>query len=296
MSPLQHRHNPIEAARLSAVQERLRTEIAELAGLTDDASANLRAALEALLNSDANAAQLQSAAASLIARSAELQVSGASQKAHQIAYVLSEEALAKEQRQLEDIQASLFDESFQADLREAFERGSSDLVEAYDEATEQTLKQLAEIDAQLAEPGLSPGERQALLEAKQAALYAYTGDLEKLLERAEERGVHDIGPLSERVREQREALESSALSPQQKENKLAEATREAALVGAKYQSAESSIVVADATNYEVEGLQMPDVEQDVVDVLESGDLSLAALGEFSPPPETEDGKSIAQLS
>lgn len=253
----------LENERLNGVHDQLRAQIAELAGRTDEASSNLRAAMEALLNSGGSAAQLQAAATPLIARAVEIQVSGPSQQAHLLAYQLSEEMLAAEQRRLAGVEASLFDDQFQSDLRAAFERGGSDLADRHDAATQDTLDALERIDAALAEEGLSREERQALLEQRHAVLYAYTGELSTLLEEAEARGVEGLEPLAQRVREQREALEASALSPQERNAKLAEASREAAAVAASFDAADANIILADAANTETALLNARSGEQDI---------------------------------
>ena len=253
----------------------LRSHIADLSGLTDEASINLRAAMETLLDSGTSADQLQSASAPLILRATEIQSSGTAQQAHLIAYVLSEEALMAEQRRLADIEASLFDTTFQSDLRDAFTRGGADLAQSYDNATERTLDALQSIDAVLAEEGLTREERQALLEQRHAVLYAYTGELDMLLDEAEERGVDGLEPLAQRVREQRQALEASALSPQEREAKITEASREAAVVASAFEASDSSIVLADAASTETALFEARSEEQEV-------DIPVLAFNEADP--------------
>lgn len=258
MASSTHSSELVEQAQLASVRSDLQAQIANLSSQTDDASFNLKAALEALLNAPTlSASQLLSAAQPLISQAQMLQAIGPHQRQNEaaIAYVLSEQSLSEERERLHGIEGALFDERFQTDLHDAFARGGTDLVEAHDKATEEALAALARIDTQLAEDGLSANEKQALLEQRHAVLYGYVGELETLVERARERGVDGLEPLAERVREQREALEASALSPQQKRAKIAEAGREAAAVGVQFEGQEQTIILADTNHTEGRRLQ-----------------------------------------
>lgn len=290
-----------EREQLASVRSDLQAQIANLSGQTDSASFNLKAALEALLNAPAlDASQLQSAAQPLISQAQTLQAAGSQrQNAAAIAYVLNEQSLSEERERLHGIEGALFDERFQTDLRDAFSRGGIDLVEAHDKATDEALAALERIDAQLAEEGLSAKEKQALLEQRHAVLYGYVGELDTLLERARERGVDGLEPLAERVREQREALEASALSPQQKQAKIAQAGREAAAVGVQFEGQDQARAMAATTHAESHRLRDASEPQEVRDVeaksaFEFNDAPTGELFTFSPdaPQSNPKGATI----
>ncbi len=256
----------LEVERLEAVRADMQAQIAQLSGL-DDASFNLKSALEALLNAPAaSAGQLQAAAAPLVAQAATLRTGGAkSDQSHIIAYVLSEEALAEERQKLLNIEASLFDAQFQADLRDTFARGGDDLVEAYDAATEAALAELERINVALEQDTLTREEVQALLEQKHAVLYGYSGDMDALLDRAAERGV-DVDRLKERIQEHLAELEASPLASEQRAAKIEQAGREAAAVAANVSADNQTIVMDDAMHDEVNLLvevveKSPEIEQ-----------------------------------
>lgn len=223
-----------------SIEQEIARQIADLSGIGGDDAYNLKSALEALLNApSASAAQLMAAATPLLTQASRIQATGSNSQFTNIAYTLSEEALAVERQRLNDIAGNLFDPNFQGDLRNAFAQGGDDLVQAYDKTTEETVEELERIDEAMQQPGITTAEKQALLEEKQAVLRAYTGELDALLQIAEERGVDGIGPLAQRVREQQEALDASALSPQQREAKVSEAGREAAAVAAGFAGIQS---------------------------------------------------------
>lgn len=293
MAQSPNNQNSLEEEQLEAVRADVGAQIANLTGATDEASFNLKAALEALLNApNLSAAQIQAAASPLIAQAHAHQTGNTrTQASVAIASVLSEQALADEQDRLIAIERSLFEDGFQTDLHNAFARGGADLVDAHDKATEEALAALERIDKQLAEDGLSTKEKQALLEQRHAVLYAYTGELETLLDRAQERGVEGLGPLAQRIREQKEALEASPLSPEQRAAKIEQASREAAAIASRFDADEQSIIMADATTQETllistkEGQEVDDQTLFSHDEADWGDLSnLSAPDRATPTP------------